>query len=189
MSYWNWTWLSYVTVRGSFLNTILWSWVWFWFQWSQGQNILWFNWKQKQATILTLVPANRIKLDVKQRRYMFETGINSKLYFPPSVRLKSSHWIFSSFNSNLRYYWPKFRPHSLPDSPGTSRGLSFSTALHWFPWSSTGQICPMTCMWVLQGRVQAAICTPHSPNAKAAAFGVNCTGTNCWPNTEWHQRG
>lgn len=34
-----------------------------------------------------------------------------------------------------------------------------------------------------KGRAQAAVCTPHSPNAKAAASGVNCTGTNCWPNT------
>lgn len=56
----SWTWLFYVTVRYSFLNTILWSWVWFWSQWSQGQNILWFNWKQKQAPALTLLSANRI---------------------------------------------------------------------------------------------------------------------------------
>lgn len=73
----SWTWLFYVTARDSFLNTILWSWVWFWSQWSQGQNILWFNWKQKQAPALTLVSANRIQLDVNRRGNMFGTGYKS----------------------------------------------------------------------------------------------------------------
>lgn len=56
----SWTWPFYVTVRDSLLNTILWSWVWFWSQWSQGQNILCFNWKQKQAPTLTCASADRI---------------------------------------------------------------------------------------------------------------------------------